>query len=218
MTKRKELVVGSRFNRLTVLNNLPTDGTGMAKVEVICDCGTELVVANKYLKNGNTKSCGCLKMEKLIERSTKHGMSGTRVYKIWRHMKERCEDESYEYYKDYGGRGISYDPSWKLFENFYKDMSEFYQEELELDRIDVNGNYCKENCRWVSESEQAYNQRKRKNNTSGRTGVYQKDDGKWWAEIQNKGRAEWLGTFLTFEGACEVRKLKELEYYGYSKE
>lgn len=218
MTKRKELEVGSKFNRLTVLDNLPVDGTGMAKARVVCDCGNNLVVANKYLKNGNTKSCGCLKMEKLLERSTKHGMSRTRIYKIWRHMKERCSDESCEYYKDYGGRGITYDPSWKLFENFYKDMFEFYREDLELDRIDVNGNYCKENCRWTNESEQAYNQRKRKNNTSGRTGVYQKEDGKWWAEIQNKGKTEWLGTFSTFEDACEARELKELEYYGYSKE
>ena len=66
--------------------------------------------------------------------------------------------------------------------------------------------------------EQAYNQRERKNNASGRTGVYQKEDGKWWAEIQNKGKTEWLGTFSTFEDACEARELKELEYYGYSKE
>lgn len=209
---------GSKFSRLTVLENLPTDGSGLSKCKVACECGAYLIVTNKSLKSGNTKSCGCLKLEMLVERSRKHGMSSTRFYKIWRHMKERCTDENSQYYADYGGRGITYDARWEVFQNFMEDMLKTYQEDLELDRVDTNGNYCKENCQWATESHQAYNQRIRITNTSGKTGVYEKADGKFWAEIQNNGKTEWLGTFETFQHAKKARELKELEYYGFTKD
>ena len=133
-------------------------------------------------------------------------------------MKERCSDESCEYYKDYGGRGITYDPSWKLFENFYKDMFEFYREDLELDRIDVNGNYCKENCRWVNKSLSAFNTRLRENNTSGRSGVsWNEKLGKWRARITHQGIEIYLGVYSSFEEACSVREAAELQYFGETK-
>jgi hypothetical protein len=210
--------VGSKFSRLEVLENLPSDGSGLSKCRVICECGNSLIVSNKSLKSGNTKSCGCLKLEALVGRSTKHGMSRTRFYKIWLHMKERCNDQNSQYYRYYGGRGISYDPRWETFQNFRDDMVSTYQDNLELDRIDPNGNYCKDNCQWSTESHQAYNQRLRVTNTSGKTGVYQKEDGKFWAEIQNNGKTEWLGTFETFQEAKKVRELKEVEYYGFIKD
>lgn len=210
------LDVGSVFGRLTVKENLPTEN-GRSVVLAECSCGNHLKVKTRGLVSGKTKSCGCLKRDRLLEVNTKHGMAGTRFYKIWRHMKERCDSPKSQYYNDYGGRGISYEPKWSDFVVFMEDMYNGYNDSLELDRIDPNGNYCKDNCQWATESHQAFNQRKRKTNTSGRTGVYQKKDGKYWAEIQNNGNTEWIGTFLTFEEAVKVREDKELEYYGFVK-
>lgn len=89
----------------------------------------------------------------------KHGLAGTRIYKIWQNMKRRCDSPKVAMYPHYGGRGITYDPTWVKFENFYEDMSSSYRADLSLERIDVNGNYEKNNCKWIPMSEQ-------KNNTS----------------------------------------------------
>lgn len=185
----------------------------------ICDCGVEVVKVLKHVKKSKLpQSCGCKNYEYRSKLLRQHGQSGTRHYKSWQKMKERCNNPSSDYYSDYGGRGISYCDEWETFIGFWKEMAEGYSEELELDRIDPNGNYCKENCKWSTESHQAYNQRKRKTNTSGRTGVYEKKDGKFWAEIQYNGETEWLGTFSTFEEASQAREEKEIEYYGYIKD
>lgn len=88
-----------------------------------------------------------------------HGMRNTRIYSIWRNMRNRCKYPSARNYSNYGGRGITYDSRWDSFEEFHKDMGESYEEGLTLDRIDVNGNYCKDNCRWIPLSEQARNKR-----------------------------------------------------------
>ena len=119
----------------------------------------------------------------------------------------------------YGGRGISYDPRWESFEVFWEDMSEGYSEHLELDRIDPNGNYCKENCRWVGRSLQSYNKRLDPNNTSGKSGVsFSKLTGKWHAYIDFEGKRINLKLHETFEEAVRVRELAEIEYFGFNKE
>lgn len=86
-----------------------------------------------------------------------HGLAGTRIYKIWQNMKRRCDKPNYYQYHRYGGRGISYDTRWSKFENFYEDMRDTYQSHLTLDRIDGDGNYTKDNCRWATWSEQKIN-------------------------------------------------------------
>ena len=123
----------------------PTGSKGWQQwyAEFECElCGNIVEVLKSNGKK--QKSCGCHKGV--------HGMSKTRIYKIWEDMKKRCDNKSNKYYKNYGGRGISYDPKWSNFTNFYEDMKYTYEDNLTLDRIDNNGNYCKDNCQWITHS------------------------------------------------------------------
>lgn len=89
--------------------------------------------------------------------NTKHGMSHTRIYGIWRGLRKRCDNSKNSAYKYYGGRGIGYDPRWRNFECFYADMKAGYKENLTIERINSKGNYTKKNCRWVTQAEQTRN-------------------------------------------------------------
>lgn len=100
-----------------------------------------------------------------------HGLSGSRQYQIWCNMKTRCNRDTSDFYHNYGGRGINYDSAWESFEAFWGDMEECYSDGMSLERIDVNGNYCKSNCCWIPLKDQAKNRTKPSNNTSGITGL-----------------------------------------------
>ena len=148
-----------------------------------------------------------------------HGMHDSRPANIHRHMKRRCDAPKEAGYFHYGGRGISYDPKWATFKGFWEDMSDGYSDELELDRINSNGNYRKENCRWVDQTLQAFNTRKRIDNMSGKSGVsWDKRNGKWYAYINIHNKRHSLGMHEDLEFAIFLREEAELKYYGFIKD
>ena len=210
-------MIGKCFGRLKIIGKAlpykyPNRNATLRKWKVECSCGAIKEVIENHLISGATTSCGCYNREQ----STKHGLSTTREYFAWSRMVDRCCNPSNKDAQVYSH--VTVCDRWKnSVENFVKDMGEC-PIGYEIDRIDVTKGYYKENCRWVDETEQAYNRSRFSNNTSGRTGVtWSKDHNKWRVYLyKNKKRIEG-GLWVNFEEACNKREQLELEYYGASK-
>lgn len=150
--------IGKQFHKLTIIKEVTQAGRNR-RFLCKCSCGgtTEQFLLNiNHSRRGCVKGCrDCAK----FGRPNIHGKYMSREYRIWVNMKARCDNKKEMHYKDYGGRGIVYDSKWYTFEGFWDDMKEGYDEGLTIDRINNDGNYCKENCRWVTKAQQNINQR-----------------------------------------------------------
>lgn len=211
---------GQRYGRWTLIEELTRNNKNGVCVlfwKCLCDCGTISEVASSSLLGGDSQSCGCLNREILSSRLTKHNMSTSKLYRRWTSMKARCDNPKDAHYHNYGGRGITVCARWKnSFENFYNDMGE-PPEDFSLDRIDVNGNYEPDNCRWTDRSEQNYNTRKHRDNTSGYTGIsWDKVKNKWSCRLYKDGVRLVDKYFKDIEEAIKERLDAEIKYYGYN--
>jgi hypothetical protein len=171
MSARIDLT-GQRFGRLTVLRfaGCP-DGRGSLWV-CRCECGKRIVVGGQKLKNGHTRSCGCLQREIAAVRELKHGESRrgrvSSEYRTWKNMLTRCYNPKVRGFCYYGGRGINVSARWRnSFENFLADMGRKPTRRHSIDRINPDGDYSSENCRWATWGEQARNRRPRKSMARG---------------------------------------------------
>lgn len=152
---------GKRFGRWTVIERVYQEGMTGTLFKCECDCGNTGVVSSSTLLKGKSKSCGCYQKIYDAESNKTHGMSGTRIWRIWSCMKARCNNEKDTTYQYYGARGIKVCDDWNnSFESFHEwSVDNGYNENLTLDRIDVDGNYEPENCRWITMKEQGSNRR-----------------------------------------------------------
>lgn len=170
MSRHCDDLTGQKFTRLLVLerveDRVTKSGARRIQYKCLCDCGNYKIVDGRHLKDGSTMSCGCLANE--VHRQSKgtgprcwwHDLLRTRIYRVWGNMVNRCKNPNNPAYHNYGGRGIDVCDEWTRFENFYLwSVYNGYEEGLELDRINNDGWYTPDNCRWTDRITQANNRR-----------------------------------------------------------
>lgn len=214
MGKIKDLA-GQRFGRLTIIKYYGKTKNRKILWLCECDCGNEIIVAGNNLKSGNTQSCGCYHSEQSAKNFLVHGQKHTKLYNVWCGMKSRCNNPHNKSYSNYGGRGIQVCNEWNSFEKFFEwAISNGYQEGLSIDRVDVNGNYCPENCKWATVIEQA-------NNTRANHFVEYNGENLTIAQWEAKTKlpiGERLSYGWSIEEAITTKKNRNYQYFTYKGE
>lgn len=199
---------GERYGKLVVMEEAESiyskTGKMIRRWKCKCDCGNITIVRHGDLRNGSTVSCGCYNYEKESAAKT-HGYSRTKLGNVFEGMKQRCNNPKNKNYEKYGGRGIKICTEWlndpkKFFDWAIKNG---YKEGLSIDRIDVNGNYEPDNCRWADNEAQCLNQRLRKDNKTGHKGIYY-SEGVYRVQIRRNKKRYYFGSYKTLPEAVKV--------------
>jgi|SRR5699024_7669222 len=199
---------GKQFGKLTVIKRVENDKHGKAKWLCKCECGNQTTPSASDLRSGKSKTCGCSRVT--------HGLSHHRTHVIFTQMKVRCYNPSNISYPWYGGKGVEICEQWKDdFPAFHEwAVNNGYQDGLEIDRIDSNGNYSPDNCRWVDRVVQGQNQKIRSDNTSGVRGVkWNSSRSKWEVGISVNKKRLYLGLYEDFDEAVKVRREAEEKHW-----
>lgn len=215
--------VGSVYGKLTITGTdqkyVTSGGYDYKVYPCSCECGGTRNVRKSHLKSGKIFHCGCIRFTKDGAQHETHTLRDTPIYHSWFAMKQRCTNPNMEMYQNYGGRGISFDPNWETFMGFYKDMGDSFKNGFSLDRIDVDGNYCRNNCRWSDDHIQGYNRRFSNKNKSGKTGVlWDKKSNKWRVKFRVPGGQQINKWYVYLWDAVYERMLLEQQYHGIVKE
>ena len=210
MRKAIKVPKGHRFEEWTVVKEAEKSKGGARRFLCVCSCGSEKTVLLSTLRNGKSKRCSSCGT---VKRNTTHGLKYHPLYGTWKGMKDRCYNNRNISFPSYGGRGIKICDRWlNSPENFINDMGIKPTNDHSVERIDNDGIYEPSNCKWGTSLEQSINQRTRKNNTSGFTGVtWSKKASKWYASIRIDGNKVHLGGFDNKEEAFDARKIAENE-------
>lgn len=215
---------GLRFHHLTVVEDVADKGN-KRHCEFLCDCGNIKVMGLSAVVTGVIHSCGCLQFKKIDD---SQNIRKTRIYRLHRDMKTRCNNPKSLSYPNYGGKGVEYDKSWENFDQFHIEIGDSYFEGASLDRIDPKLGYSKGNCRWVLPELQGRNKGKLSNNSSGINGVRwdEKQPDGWYAvchwypldgkKKQKSFSAKKYGKEVAFAMACAYREkmIAELNEQG----
>lgn len=214
---RNEYVEGQLINGIKFIKELThrlmPNGYNERRGLFLCKCGNEFEASISGVKYGKPKSCGCLRIKKLREATGYHGLKGTKYYRAWCNIKNRCYNKNSKDYEFYGARGIIlsneflHDPV--SFCSYISSLNNSGKNGYSIDRIDNNGNYERNNIRWASMHTQSINKRKQKNNSSGFIGIVKnvgkKCSGKYISSITNKGVKNYIGMYDTAKEAAIAR-------------